>query len=568
MELDDMTIRGVMRVYEFVISQLVGENGTRITSDMMRVHSINPATKTIYLDTEKGVLYNPFRAGDIVMVQQFSVNGHGGKQYEFEVVDAKVGALADGENRMDSVTYKNFVGDVGSVAARDVLTRVDSLTNSDRKGILKQTSVEEGSPYLDVLYGMKTDPDNAVRTRLGRLAGIITYCWGQLKGYGLYSENAYLTGDFRLRTGEDVRTKFEIVEGMLQSAMQGVINTMTEKDNYLTNATFQDDLTGWIRENDISIYDVNGQLLDLGINFYSEKNKVSDVVSFDGRFMLRVKRSYIKQLNKDITKPEKGSILYLTIKYHCDAGGTLTAGFSGSAPYVSKAIEAADGFQVLEVSGEWSGSGDFLLQFTGDIYVERLTLTNHPLEDYQKVVSTKFEQTAEHISAVAEAVDKIDNTIKTAGWITTADGNKLWATISTVDGLGNRLTTHEGSFHVTADQINAIVSRIDKAEDELGIIDNTIKTAGWITTADGNKLWATIDRVDVLGNRLTTHESSFHVTAQQINAIVSRVDTIDGTISRAGWITSADGNRLWASKSLENGGTIVSLSTNRLRTWQ
>ena len=558
MELDDMTIRGVMRVYEFVISQLVGENGTRITSDMMRVHSINPATKTIYLDTEKGVLYNPFRAGDIVMVQQFSVNGHGGKQYEFEVVDAKVGALADGENRMDSVTYKNFVGDVGSVAARDVLTRVDSLTNSDRKGILKQTSVEEGSPYLDVLYGMKTDPDNAVRTRLGRLAGIITYCWGQLKGYGLYSENAYLTGDFRLRTGEDVRTKFEIVEGMLQSAMQGVINTMTEKDNYLTNATFQDDLTGWIRENDISIYDVNGQLLDLGINFYSEKNKVSDVVSFDGRFMLRVKRSYIKQLNKDITKPEKGSILYLTIKYHCDAGGTLTAGFSGSAPYVSKAIEAADGFQVLEVSGEWSGSGDFLLQFTGDIYVERLTLTNHPLEDYQKVVSTKFEQTAEHISAVAEAVDKIDNTIKTAGWITTADGNKLWATIDRVDVLGNRLTTHEGSFHVTADQINAIVSRIDKAEDELGIIDNTIKTAGWITTADGNKLWATIDRVDVLGNRLTTHESSFHVTAQQINAIVSRVDTIDGTISRAGWITSADGNRLWASKSLENGGTIVS----------
>lgn len=558
MELDDMTIRGVMRVYEFVISQLVGENGTRITSDMMRVHSINPATKTIYLDTEKGVLYNPFRAGDIVMVQQFSVNGHGGKQYEFEVVDAKVGALADGENRLDSVTYKNFVGDVGSVAARDVLTRVDSLTNSDRKGILKQTSVEEGSPYLDVLYGMKTDPDNAVRTRLGRLAGIITYCWGQLKGYGLYSENAYLTGDFRLRTGEDVRTKFEIVEGMLQSAMQGVINTMTEKDNYLTNATFQDDLTGWIRENDISIYDVNGQLLDLGINFYSEKNKVSDVVSFDGRFMLRVKRSYIKQLNKDITKPEKGSILYLTIKYHCDAGGTLTAGFSGSAPYVSKAIEAADGFQVLEVSGEWSGSGDFLLQFTGDIYIERLTLTNHPLEDYQKVVSTKFEQTAERISAVAEVVDKIDNTIKTAGWITTADGNKLWATISTVDSLGNRLITHESSFHVTAEQINAIVSRIDKAEDDLGIIDSTIKTAGWITTADGNKLWATIDRVDVLGNRLTTHESSFHVTAQQINAIVSRVDTIDGTISKAGWITSADGNRLWASKSLENGGTIVS----------
>ena len=274
--------------------------------------------------------------------------------------------------------------------------------------------------------------------------------------------------------------------------------------------------------------------------------------------MLRIKRSHIRQLNADITKPEDGSVIFLTLKYHCAEEGILTAGFSGSAPYVEQVIPAGEGFDILEISGVWNGTGDFLLKFTGDLYIEQLTLTNHPLEDYKKEVSTKFEQTAEHILAVAEEVNKIDHTIKTAGWITTADGNKLWATITEVDSLGNRVTTHESSFHVTAQQINAIVSRIDKAEDDLGIIDHTIKTAGWITTADGNKLWATIDRVDVLGNRVTTHESSFHVTAQQINAIVSRVDTIDGTISKAGWITTADGNKLWASKTLENGDTIVS----------
>ena len=193
-----------MRVYEFVISQLMGENGTRLTTDMMRVDHIDAGTKTIYLDTEKGVLYNPFRPGDILMVQRFSVDGII-KQYELQVVTAKVGDTSKGEERLDSITYKNFVGDEGSVVFRDVLTRVDSATNSDRKGVIKQTSVEEGSPYLDVLYGMKTDPDNAVRLRLGRLAGIITYWWGQLQGYGLYSNNAYLLGDFRLRTGEDVR---------------------------------------------------------------------------------------------------------------------------------------------------------------------------------------------------------------------------------------------------------------------------------------------------------------------------------------------------------------------------
>ena len=494
MELDEMTVRGVMRVYEFVISQLMGENGTRLTTDMMRVDHIDAGTKTIYLDTEKGVLYNPFRPGDILMVQRFSVDGII-KQYELQVVTAKVGDTSKGEERLDSITYKNFVGDEGSVVFRDVLTRVDSATNSDRKGVIKQTSVEEGSPYLDVLYGMKTDPDNAVRLRLGRLAGIITYWWGQLQGYGLYSNNAYLLGDFRLRTGEDVRTKFEIMEGMLQSAMQSVVNTMTEEDNFLKNASFQDDMAYWERESDMALFDIGGQLLDLGVNFYSEKNKVADIDSFDGRFMLRIKRSHIRQLNADITKPEDGSVIFLTLKYHCAEEGSLTAGFSGSAPYVEQVIPAGEGFDILEISGVWNGTGDFLLKFTGDLYIEQLTLTNHPLEDYKKEVSTKFEQTAEHILAVAEEVNKIDH---------------------------------------------------------------TIKTAGWITTADGNKLWATIVRVDVLGNRVTTHESSFHVTAQQINAIVSRVDTIDGTISKAGWITTADGNKLWASKTLEDGGAIVS----------
>ncbi len=55
---------------------------------------------------------------------------------------------------------------------------------------------------------MKTDPDNAVRTRLGRLSGIVNYFLGSAPGLRPFSDNAYLLGDFRLRTGEDVRTVF------------------------------------------------------------------------------------------------------------------------------------------------------------------------------------------------------------------------------------------------------------------------------------------------------------------------------------------------------------------------
>lgn len=178
------------------------------------------------------------------------------------------------------------------------------------------------------------------------------------------------------------------------------------------------------------------------------------------------------------------------------------------------------------------------------MYIRQLTLTSHPLRDYGKEVSTELEQTAEHILAMAEEVNKIDHTIRTVDRITTTDGSKLWVTITKMDSLGNRVITHESSSHVTVQQINTIVSRTDKMGDDLGITDHTIKTISWITTAGGNKLWAIIDRVGVLGSCVATHESNFHVTAQRINTIVSRMGTIDGTVSNTGWTTTTNDNKL------------------------
>ena len=176
--------------------------------------------------------------------------------------------------------------------------------------------------------------------------------------------------------------------------------------------------------------------------------------------------------------------------------------------------------------------------------------------------TSSFHVTASKIEAMVTATDNISNTIRTAGWITTADGNKLWATISTVDELGNKLTTHTGSFHVTASKIEAMVSATDS-------ISNTIRTAGWITTADGNKLWATISTVDALGNRLTSHEGKFHVSATEISGIVTRIDAtessisgINKTISSSGWITTADGNKLWSTLTQYNAlNQVVSTHT-------
>ena len=159
--------------------------------------------------------------------------------------------------------------------------------------------------------------------------------------------------------------------------------------------------------------------------------------------------------------------------------------------------------------------------------------------------TSSFHVTASKIEAMVTATDNISNTIRTAGWITTADGNKLWATLKQYNELHDLVSVHTSSFHVTATKIEAMVSATDN-------INNTIKTAGWITTADGNKLWATISTVDELGNKLTTHTGSFHVTASKIEAMASATDSISNTIRTAGWITTADGNKLWATLNQYN----------------
>lgn len=548
MELDDLTIRGILRVYEFVISQMLGENGTRLTTDMMHVHSVDIENKTIYLDTENGILFNPFRAGDYIEVKQYSQDERFSKQYEFQVDTSHIGSIDDGEKRLDYIIYKNFVGDESYITSRDVLTRVDS-DDINRKGILKQTSVEDGSPYFDVLYALKTDPENAIRTRLGRLSGIITYIWGQLQGYGLYSDNAYLLGDFRLRTGDDVRTSFEVLEGKLQSAMQSVINTMTEEDNFLKNTTFQNEMEYWERDSDILFYDFGGELLDIGTDFYSEKNAVADLSAFDGRFMLRIFRSYIRQLNEYITKPDPESIIYITVKYHCEETGILSIGFTDTTSYTEKDIEAQPGFQTFEVSGTWDGSGNFEMRFTGDIYIEQLALTNHPLEDYKKEVSSQFKQTADEISSVVKEVNSINDTINSAGWITRATGNTIWASKSLEDGntLISYINQAAGSTTIHSAKINL------EGAVTINALDNELKTkvnSALVRSDLGSLAFKDAVEAAQLGSTI--------ILGGYLNTDLIKVRRIDADAGFIGGFTIESGRLIW-TRSDWFGGTSRSL---------
>lgn len=390
LEIDSISVRNELKVYTFVVSQLLGENDNRIFAGMMEVDHYDPETGRIYLDTDGGRLYNPFREGDILMVQQFQgdptlQNDYKmTKSYELKVVEVAVGDLSDGENRLDWLRFTNFVGNLSDIAKRDTLCRVDNPDNSTRSGIMKITTVDEfGTPYMDVIRGMKTDPENCVKVRVGNMNGLVTPYFGRLEGDGIYVENLYARGQFMLDTGENVKTKFEIVEGRLSSEMSSVRYELSEKDNCLTNASFSADTVGWVLGNDVSLFTVKERFMAVNESFYAEKDKVTGIVEVSSRKALYIKNSGVKQLNSYLKNKPDGQLempdgtkvwpsYYVSFMYMVKTAGSLTSGFSGQGLYVSKPLAITDTFVQEEFSGKWNGTGDFILNFTGgNIYLQR-----------------------------------------------------------------------------------------------------------------------------------------------------------------------------------------------------
>ncbi len=473
LEIDDATFRGVLRVYEMVISQLLGENGTHLTTDMMKIKSVDIANKIIYLDTEENVLYNPFWTDDVLMVQRF--NGmptpendyYVTKQYEFAVEETHIGSVDEEGNRVDWIKYKNFVGDESLMEARDTLVRVDNLTNPDRKGIIKQTSVEPGSPYMDIIYAMKTDPENAIRARYGMLDGLITSYWGQLYGPGIMCDNAYLKGHFMLHTGEDVKTKFEIMEGLFRSEISSIKTQISTKDNYLSNASFATNTDKWSTVNEQNVFAVNGRILMFNNNLYANKKKIAAIVSDAGQRVLRIKNSVVRQANADLANKPSLDItgetvviptFYVSFKYRCLVPGLLKVGFAGKELYTEENVSVSNDYVLKEFSGKWDGTGDFIVECTGDIYVTMLALTTDALADFKLEMKTIIEQTDEHIKLLGEKIDKNAGTITNLG-IELDNVNEslmLYATKATVNDLESRYQS--SMLELTPAKINATVS--------------------------------------------------------------------------------------------------------------
>lgn len=540
-EFDDIVIRGTLRVFTMVISQLLGENDNRIFTGMMEVDHYDPATGRVYLNTRDGKFYNPFRADDYIMVQQYNgmpsqENGHYiTKHYELIITDAGCGSQSDGENRLDWVEFKNFVSADGRpavdvISKGDTFTRVDNATDADRKGLIQIITVGTATPYMDIVYGMKTDPDNYLKGRLGNLKGIHHHLFGWLDGFGELLTNLYAVGDFRLRrTGESIDAKIEMLKAMFATRYSNLRYELTEDDNYLRNATFDETMDGWTVQDDGKVITSNGEALLMNGNTYIADGRIAGIEQLDGRNVLHLKKSVIRQANALIRKPgthkeyvppthndmtdqwvDVKDTLYMGIRFLARTDGTLTVGMSGatsepgSLPVPAAVpVTASMEWQDLQWQGTWDGKGDFVLQYTGDMYVSILSVTDKPLDDFKKEVSTQIIQTAGNIRLLGTNINNLKGTVTQLGIDLDAAeeqiriyADKYDKLNGTVTNLGIRLDAAEGSITNYATRISANESAISA----LRIKTDSISSAVAGVQGDLDTAKARIEAVAAIAN--------------------------------------------------------------------
>lgn len=432
---DKLTVRQVMNVFELLI------NKVRSVGGQICVSAANGKIKAV---EEQGDYYlisfeqkNMFVRHDLMRCQTFT--GTDLRSYWVEVADVTTDGIVVAKEEFEDVEPK----------AGDECVLMGNTAVENRQNLVLISATEDGEPRVDVMDGVSGKSfGNALRARLGNLDGIKddTFPWNnQPRGNGLYADNVYLRGTFLLSTGEDVKTKLEITEGKVQSAIDSVRNDFLSEKGYLNNPTFASGLEKWNSENETVFFLVGNRWIWANGAALSKKGDGASVVTDMGRKVVRIRNKYIRQKHENLrfvpTFPTNSAgkkealPVYLSFFYRCAKGGTLKIGFenvdkTGFADFnsmvVSEEIAATGGYVQYTCSGLWNGTGDFKLAFDGDIYLYMLVLSTDKIEALTYKYKTLFEQSERLVKISVAVYDKDERALQETGLMVQPEGTGIY----------------------------------------------------------------------------------------------------------------------------------------------
>lgn len=467
---DKLTVRHTMAVLELLIEKV------RSVGGQICVSAANGRIKTVEESGEHYLITfeqeNMFVQHDLVRCQTFT--GKDMRSYWVEVTDVTEAGIVVVKEEFEGVEPKEG----------DECVLMGNTANSDRQNMVLISATEDGQPRVDVMDGVSGKTfDNALRARLGNLDGIKDDKFPadrQPRGNGLYADNAYMKGTFVLETGEDVKTRFEITDGKVQSAIDSVRNDFLSEKGYLNNPTFASGLEKWNSENETVFFLVGNKWIWANGAALSKKGDGASVVTDMGRKVVRIRNKYIRQKHENLrfvptfptnsTGKKEALPVYLSFFYRCAKAGTLKIGFenvdkTGFADFnsmeVSEEIAATGGYVQYTCSGLWNGTGDFKLAFDGDIYLYMLVLSTDKIEALTYKYKTLFEQSERLVKISAAVYDKDERALQETGLMIQPEGTGIYIKDANgklaLIGVGVEETDAEGNkktvIKLTADNI-------------------------------------------------------------------------------------------------------------------
>lgn len=222
----------------------------------------------------------------------------------------------------------------------------------------------------------------------------------------------------------------------------------------------------------------------------------------------------------------------------------------------------------------------------GNIKIKAGSSGLHNLEEWD-VLNTQITDIEKSIDDADEAITDLGDYVDGAfadGIISEAEAQAIEKYINTVNNTKSAVEATYNKLYANSYLSGTAKTNLLNAKVTLfGAIDNLLSA---INTAisDGKTSTAEKNNVDSKFNAFNTALASFNTAVEaankaiqdelksysdecfaeldvlntQITAQVTRIDSLTNRIDTAGWITTADGNKLYASKSLENGDTLIS----------
>ena len=207
LEVDNITARESFKVTELVIQKVNSVGGVLVVSAtngvienveaIYKQNSNNENTLDVdYYEVTFGT-DSSFQNNDIIRCSYWDNTTKELRSYWYPIVVSPTNATSN----VVQVPYGNLPTNNGTPIipkVGDKVAQMGNTTNNKRQGVIV-ISTENNKPYISIYDGLNTPSLDAskLRGRFGDLSGL-TFNGKDLDGYGIWSNNAYLNGEFHL----------------------------------------------------------------------------------------------------------------------------------------------------------------------------------------------------------------------------------------------------------------------------------------------------------------------------------------------------------------------------------